>query len=119
MGGLFTAFAFLNAPDAFTRYIAISPSLFWDDHALIKQAGTPAARAARAPTRLFVAVGGLETKERMGEDMIGVAERFVSVLRQQNISGLDVTYHVFPEENHISVVPGALMRGLRDVAALR
>jgi uncharacterized protein len=119
MSGLFTAFVFLNAPDTFTRYVAISPSLFWDDHALIKQAGAPAARAARAPTRLFVAVGGLETKDRMGQDMIGDAEKFVTVLRQQNIPGLEVIHYVFPEENHLSVVPGALMRGLRDVGALR
>lgn len=119
LGGLFTAYAFLNAPDAFTRYIAASPSLFWDEHALIKQAGTPAARAGRSPRRLFVSVGGLETKERMSEDMIGDARNFVSVLQQQNVPGLTVSFQVFPDENHLSVIPTAVMRGLREVQALR
>ncbi len=119
LSGLFTVHAFLNAPKAFTRYIAVSPSLYWDEHALIKQAGAPAARAARAPTRLFVGVGGLETKERMSEDMIGDARDFVSVLQQQKVPGLDVSFHIFPDENHISVIPTALMRGLREVAAVR
>ena len=119
LGGLFTVYAFLNAPNAFSRYIAASPSLFWDEHALIKQAGTPSARAARPPTRLFIAVGGLETQERMGQDMIGDARNLASVLQQQNIPGLTLSSHVFPDENHISVIPAALMRGLREVAALR
>ena len=119
LGGLFTVYAFLNAPHAFTRHIAASPSLFWDEHAMIKQAGTLPARAAWPPTRLFIAVGGMETKERMGQDMIGDARNLVSVLEQQNIPGLHVSSHVFPDENHISVIPAALMRGLREVAALR
>ena len=119
MAGLFTAYAFLTAPDAFSRYIAVSPSLFWDERALIKQAGTPAVRKARGPARLFVSVGGLETRERMGEDMIGVATDFVSVLQQQNVPGLTVSFHVFQDENHMSVIPAAFMRGLREVQALR
>jgi hypothetical protein len=43
----------------------------------------------------------------------------VAVLQQQNIPGLDVSSYVFPDENHVSVIPAALMRGLREVAALR
>jgi predicted alpha/beta superfamily hydrolase len=119
LGGLFTIYAFLNAPDAFTRYIAASPSLFWDKHALIRQAGTLAVRPERSPRRLFVSVGGLETKERMGEDMIGDARDFVSVLQRQNVPGLSVSFQIFPDENHMSVIPTALMRGLREVQALR
>jgi uncharacterized protein len=119
LGGLFTVYTFLNAPDAFTRYIAASPSLFWDEHASIKQAGTPAARAGRSPRRLFVSVGGLETKERMSEDMIGDARDFVSVLQRQNVPSLTVSFQLFPDENHLSVIPAALMRGLREVQALR
>ena len=119
LGGLFTMYAFLNSPRPFARYVAISPSLFWDGHALLTQARTLAARTGTVQARLFLAVGGLETKERMGQDMIGDAERFVSILKGQNITGLEVGFHVFPDENHVSVVPGALMRGLTQVRALR
>ena len=41
----------------------------------------------------------------MGQDMIGDARNMVTVLRQQNIPGLNVSSHVFPDENHISVIP--------------
>ena len=117
LGGLFTIHTFLNAPQTFARYVAVSPSLFMDDHASIKQVATLS--APPGPTRLFIAVGGLETKERMGEDMIGDAQSFASALRNRNLSGLDVSFHLFPDENHISVVPGALSRGLSVVQALR
>jgi predicted alpha/beta superfamily hydrolase len=119
LGGLFTVYAFLNAPDAFTRFIAASPSLFWDGRALITEAGTPAVRATRNVRRLFVSVGALETKERMGEDMIGDARDFAAALGRQNVSGLTVSFHIFPNENHLSVIPTAIMSGLRDVQAVR
>jgi hypothetical protein len=51
--------------------------------------------------------------------MIGDARSFVSILERQNITGLEVGFHVFPDENHVSVVPGALMRGLSQVRAPR
>jgi hypothetical protein len=67
---------------------------------------------------LFVAVGEQETKQRMGQDMIGDARRFV-LLQAGNAPGLDVQLHVFPDENHMTVVPVALTRGLLQVKALR
>ena len=51
--------------------------------------------------------------------MIGDARALVPVLQRQDVPGLAVSSHVFPDENHISVIPAALMRGLREVAALR
>jgi predicted alpha/beta superfamily hydrolase len=119
-GGLFAAWTLLNAPDAFSRYVLSSPSLFWNDNASIKQVGTFAGRPA-GPARVFVSVGEMETKERAGQDMIGVARAFAEALQQRKGAsiGVEVTLHVFPGESHISVVPGALMRGLVDVGALR
>ncbi len=37
-GGLFTTYALLTQPDLFQAHIAISPSLWWDDEALIRSA---------------------------------------------------------------------------------
>jgi len=41
------------------------------------------------------------------------------VLQAANPSGLEVQLHVFPDENHMTVVPVALTRGLLQVKALR
>jgi hypothetical protein len=67
---------------------------------------------------MFISVGGLETKQRMGQDMIGDARSFADALQRKDVSGLDVTFHLFEDEDHLSVIPGALMRGLRAVGAL-
>ena len=116
-GGLFAIYTLLNSPASFQRYLAISPSLFWDDHRLIKQAAgfsldvTP-------PVKLAIVVGELETKELMGQDMIGDAQALVEALQDRTDKGLEVSNYLFPDEDHISVVPGALRRGLRTVGAL-
>ena len=116
-GGLFTIYTLLNSPSSFHRYVAISPSLFWDEHRLVKQAAgfsldvTP-------PKQLAIIVGELETKARMSQDMIGDAQALVEALQARKGNGLDVSNYVFPDEDHLSVVPGALRRGLRTVGAL-
>lgn len=51
--------------------------------------------------------------------MIGDARRFAEALQRKNVSGLDVTFHVFEDEDHLSVIPAALMRGLLAAGALR
>src|SRR5262245_59692172 len=119
LAGLFTVYTLLNSPGSFQRYVASSPSAFWDDHAPIKQAATLRDRVGRVPARLFISAGGLETKERMGEDMIGDAKALASMLETQKDTGLQVGYRVFPDEDHLSVIPAALARGLREVGALR
>jgi len=116
--GLFTVHTLLNSPRSFTRYVAASPSLFWDEHASIKQAQTFAARFGAVPGRLFVCVGDQETLERMGQDMIGDARALLAALPMPK-GGLEAKFHLFPDENHLSVVPGCLMRGLLEVGALR
>jgi predicted alpha/beta superfamily hydrolase len=55
----------------------------------------------------------------MSEDMIGDAQSLVAALRQRNVMGLEVAFQLFPDENHISVIPAAFSRGLGVVQALR
>ena len=38
LGGLFAVYALLNRPEVFNGYLIISPSLWWDDQALVKAA---------------------------------------------------------------------------------
>jgi predicted alpha/beta superfamily hydrolase len=103
LGGLFTIYALLNDPSGFNRYVASSPSLFTNDYALVQQASTFAPRFAGDPARLFVSVGEFETKERVGQDMIGDARRFVSVLADRKIPGFEPVFQLFSDESHLSV----------------
>jgi alpha-beta hydrolase superfamily lysophospholipase len=38
LGGLFARYALMNRPEVFNGYLIISPSLWWDDQALVKAA---------------------------------------------------------------------------------
>jgi hypothetical protein len=55
----------------------------------------------------------------MGEDMIGDAKALAEALDAQKDTGLQVSFRVFQDEDHLSAIPAALARGLREVGALR
>jgi len=57
-GGLFTLYAMLTSPEAFARYAAISPSIWWDE-ALMRRIADAAAPASRP---LLVALGDREKR---------------------------------------------------------
>ena len=57
LAALFAVYTMFSDARAFSRYVAISPSLFWDDHAMNTRAVEFAKRRDLASTRLFVAVG--------------------------------------------------------------
>ncbi|GJD65676.1 Ferri-bacillibactin esterase BesA [Methylobacterium frigidaeris] len=119
LGGLFVLRTVLNRPSAFAAYAAASPSLWFDDRALLR-----ARDAARLPqaVRLMIAVGALEQSPaqaaRPGEDGIGEramvanARVVADCLRDPAGAGPDIRVHVFEDENHASVVPVALGRAL-------
>jgi len=62
LGGLFVLHALFADPGAFRTYLALSPSIWWDGRALLKDEAGFAARlsASAAAPRIFVGVGGLE-----------------------------------------------------------
>ncbi|WP_328820860.1 alpha/beta hydrolase [Peribacillus faecalis] len=96
LGGYFVLWNMLNA-DSYQNYIAISPSVWWNDHELIKM---PFKREGRT---IFIAVG-----EKEGH-MVGDAELFAEKIGAAEL-------YVAPEENHASVVPTVVSRALRFVS---
>lgn len=60
-GGLFTLFAYLTQPDAFARFAAISPSIWWDEELMQR-----IARDARTDAPLLLALSDAE--KRSGAD---------------------------------------------------
>lgn len=57
LAGLFVVETLAVAPAAFTDYIAVSPSLWYDDRRLSKEVATRFGAANRPATRLYVAMG--------------------------------------------------------------
>lgn len=109
-GGLFATWVLLTAPDTFSRYVIVSPSLWYANRFIF-----PLERTAKIAThaRVYMAVGATEGN---GEhDMVKDLERMAKALSERR--SLDVSHEVFAGENHDSVFPTALSRGLRFVFA--
>jgi len=107
-GGLFASWVLLTAPDTFSRYIIVSPSLWYADRFMFDLEKTSAI-SARA--RVYMAVGATEGNEQ--HDMVVDLERMAKQLAQR--PSLAVKHEVFEGETHDSVFPTALARGLNFV----
>ena len=117
LGGLLTIYSLFKAPTVFDNYIAVSPSLWWDNEMMFDlELGD---FKANGPTNIFLAVGAqeeaLEIPILPQFKMITNIRRLANQLSQQRREVLDVTLDVIEGETHTSVVPVALTRGLRYV----
>ena len=110
-GGLFALYAMFHRPTLFQRYIAGSPSLWWDDGVTFRYEETFAREYSSLPARLFLSVGTDEPHERMVQPL----RRFVDILEQRTYEGLTWSVHYFEGETHDSAVPGTISRGLKAV----
>jgi predicted alpha/beta superfamily hydrolase len=115
LGGLFVLHALFGAPGSFQRYIAISPSIWWNACAL-HDAEEQANFLGGVGGRLFMGVGGEEEDEapdaRMVMNMVELAERM-----RRNFPDVRLASCVFEDESHLSVAPAGISRGLRAVFA--
>lgn len=119
LGGLFAVHTFLERPDAFDAYIAVSPALWWDHSALLKREEELAARRSDHGATLFLAVGSGEERADIpmlaSFRMISNLQALAGQLRGRGYPSLDLETFVADGESHTSVVPVALTRGLRYV----
>lgn len=109
-GGLFGTYVLLTCPELFSRYVLVSPSLWYDDRVVFDLERVYAARHDSLPARVFLAVGERENS-RMADDLATLERR----LRAREYRGLVLGRRVFTEERHNGVFPAALTRGLRFV----
>lgn len=96
LGGLFVMYTFLNDPALFTSYIAIDPSLWWDDFLLPKTAAGKLDSNKELHNTLYIA-----GREGNAYNEIGVAA-MDSVLRRKAPEGLDWTCVAYRNETHYS-----------------
>jgi len=105
-GGLFTLYAMFSRPGLFSDYLPTSPAVPWDDDALYGYADGFAERSAAHPSRLFIAVGELES-------LRGPTEKFAGFLTRQDYPGLDWRFQAIANAGHSGVKPEGDTRGLQ------
>ena len=106
IGGLFVVNSLLTRPEVFDAYIAISPSMWWNEYAVSKWAGAALAKEKDWNKFLYLT---LANEQQMG--VIGL----IDVLDRQAPAGLDWTFKHLPEENHGSVAVPTIRMSLKQL----
>ncbi|HET9485249.1 MAG TPA: alpha/beta hydrolase-fold protein [Xanthomonadales bacterium] len=106
-GGLFAAWTLATRPDAFDRYLIVSPSLWYDERMMFALVEPKRTGALANDARVYLAVGGRENP-RMESDL----RRFADALRMRRDPRLGVDLQVFEQDNHDGVFPAAFTAGL-------
>lgn len=105
LGGYFALWCLFTYPTAFTNYIAISPSVWWNDEELLNMGSLFIENGANnRKNHVFIAVGEHEGFMVDGAKKIGA-------LLNENRLHMDI--YIAPDENHASVVPTVVSRAIR------
>ena len=107
LGGLIATEILLKKPDLFSHYIIVSPSLWWDDGALLKQA--PALLNGQTDNKKWVYVSvGTEGKE-MEEGAAGL----VKALQNSGKKKMKIDFVTLPKENHATILHNSVYEALK------
>ena len=115
LGGLFALHAMLRRPAAFQRVVTVSPAIYWGGRTLFDLEASLAVRAQDLPVKLFLSAGSLEEAHDPRCGLVSNLYGLEARLRARAYPGLDMALQVFEGENHMSVFPGAVTRGLGHV----
>ncbi|MBK3495866.1 alpha/beta hydrolase [Viridibacillus sp. YIM B01967] len=108
LSGLFTLWTLFTKQNAFQTYLALSPSIWWNDHEILTYMEQFLNQLKEYEKRhLFVAVG--ECERFMVDDAIQV----VNKLKEDQQAHVECEFYCAPEENHASVVPTVMSRVIR------
>lgn len=118
-GGLFVLHTLFTQPGLFTSLAAGSPSIWWQDRAILASEDMFRRGGSASAGRLLITVGSHEqdpvlavtpqraerlARARMRDNAAEMAARLTASGR------LDCSFTEFPSENHVSVIPAMLAR---------
>ncbi|MBK6379876.1 MAG: alpha/beta hydrolase [Chitinophagaceae bacterium] len=102
LGGLVATEILLKKPDLFSNYIIVSPSLWWDDRALLKQAPTLLTGQPNNKKWVYVSVG------TEGKEMEEGAAGLVKALQKANKKNMKIDFVPMPKENHATILHNSI-----------
>jgi predicted alpha/beta superfamily hydrolase len=108
LAGLFVVETFLLEPDLFDTYIAVDPSLWWNDQRLAADAGKQLRARPKLKKALYLAWSAEERAP-------GLDQRFVDSLKRDAPEGVRWRSVKMPEETHATVYHPAALRSFREV----
>ncbi len=118
LGGLFGVYALLDDPRVFQGYIVISPSLWWNELAMVVRAEERLKRGARFDGTVFLTMGNEGRDGGIhGKQMAEGLDRLTKLLESTSPDGLSSKCTILDEESHQSVPYQGTYRGLEHVFA--
>lgn len=121
-GSLFGAWVMLTAPEMFDGYVLGSPSLWFDDYLLMAREHAFADTHRDLRARVYLGAGeyeALSPKDRphdarynTDQDMVADTQAFARALAAHHYPGLKVRSDVIAGEDHLTVAPVLITRGL-------
>ena len=107
LGGLLATEILLKRPEMFNNYFIISPSLWWDDESLLKEAPQLLTKIPDTKKFVYVSVGKGEHPV-----MIKDAESLDDILKKSNKKNWALEYKMMETDNHATILHRSLYEGL-------
>jgi predicted alpha/beta superfamily hydrolase len=111
LAGLFVVETFFLEPDLFDIYIAIDPSLWWNDHKLVDGAAASLYARPRLAKSLFLA----SSSEFIGD--VDQTKALADILRADAPPGMKWHYEPMPQEKHATIYHPAALKAFRRMLA--
>jgi predicted alpha/beta superfamily hydrolase len=108
-GGLFAIHAFLTRPEVFNAYIAVSPSMQWDDFLLSRRAEEFFKDRKELNRTLYFTIAN------EGGDMLKGFNRFKEILAKNKVKNFEWDSMLMEDEDHGSVVMRSHYNGFRKI----
>ena len=102
-GGLTVLHALCTVPQAFNAYVAIDPSLWWDNQSLLKQRREYFNTADLRARSLYLAQANTLTSWDKANPHFEAIKEFATLLETRNKSGIRWRYKFYPDDDHSSV----------------
>jgi uncharacterized protein len=116
LAGLFALTVFLDQPETFDHYIAIEPSLWWDDQLLVRRLSEQPVRTFGRRISVFIAQANSPASEyqdlQLKKQHESGIRRFSKLLAKRQDVSLRTGYEFFPDETHVSAPLMGIYRGL-------
>lgn len=127
-GGLFAISTLINQPDLFANYLAIDPSLDWDNQKLLKEAQAILATKQFKNKALFMSLSGQLHMQNAQITIDNVMQdttaytlfarsniAFSDLVKQHKKNGLTFTWKFYPKDIHGTIPLPSIMDGLISV----
>lgn len=108
LAGLFVVETFLYEPHLFDTYIAVDPSLWWNDSHLLSEARQRLSTGDYAGTAIYLASSS-------EAELADLTRRLAAALDATSPEGVTWQYHAMPQESHGTIYHPAALAAFRRV----